>query len=140
MKYSSIGRKKLNEKRKSSLERLRKYLQKTRYGYFAGTFLFAVAPLPSNMLFISYGLMNARSLGIIAGFWAGRFAIYLLMIYASGYVFQPLSQILGDNLAAVIVTDIIGVGMTVAVLLVDWDKLISERRIAFIRPKFLQRH
>lgn len=139
MKYSSFGRKHLNEKRKSSLEKLQKYLQKTKYGYFAGTFIFAIAPLPSNMLFISYGLMKARSLGIIFGFWAGRFVVYLIMIYVSGYVFQPISQILGDNLLAVIITDIAGVGMTIAILLIDWETLISERKIVIIRPKFLQR-
>ncbi|AFU60260.1 DedA family protein [Candidatus Nitrososphaera gargensis Ga9.2] len=140
LKYSSIGRRRLNEKRKSSLERLRDYLQKTRYGYFASTFIFALTPLPSNMLFISYGLMNARSfLGIVAGFWIGRFAVYLLMIYVSGFVYQPISQILGDNLTAVIITDIAGMGMTVAILMVDWDRAISERKIALIRPRFLQR-
>jgi uncharacterized membrane protein YdjX (TVP38/TMEM64 family) len=139
MKYSSIGRKKLNEKRKSSLERLQKYLQKTRFGYFAGTLIFALTPLPSNMLFISYGLMSARSMGIIIGFWTGRFIVYLAMIHVSGYVFQPLSEILGDNLIAVIITDIVGVGMTAAILLVDWDRAITEHRITIIRPRFLQR-
>ncbi|HXG06291.1 MAG TPA: hypothetical protein VNI77_03080, partial [Nitrososphaera sp.] len=89
MKYSSIGRRKLNERRKSSLERLHNYLRGTRFGYFAGTFIFAMTPLPSNMLFISYGLMSARSMGIVFGFWTGRFIVYLTMIYVSGYVFQP---------------------------------------------------
>ncbi len=139
MKYSSIGRRKLDEKRKSSLERLQKYLQKRRFGYFAGTFIFALTPLPSNMLFISYGLMSAHSMGIILGFWTGRFIVYLTMIHVSGYVFQPLSQILGDNLTAVIITDIIGVCMTAAILLVDWDRAITEHKIAIIRPRFLQR-
>jgi hypothetical protein len=63
------------------LEKLRKYLEKTRYGYLFGTLLFAMTPLPSNMLFISYYLMNAKSLGIVAGFWMGRFIVYLIMIY-----------------------------------------------------------
>jgi hypothetical protein len=139
LKYSSVGRKKLNEKRKSSLERLQKYLQKTKYGYFVGSFVFALTPLPSNMLFISYGLMNARSLGIVAGFWAGRFIVYLVLIYVSGYVFRPLAEIFGDNLTAVIVTDVVGVAMTAAILLVDWDAVVSERRFAIIKPKFLQR-
>jgi hypothetical protein len=136
LKYSSIGRKRLNEKRKSSLERLRNYLQKTKYGYFLSSFVFALTPLPSNMLFISYGLMNAQSIGIIAGFWAGRFIVYLVLIYVSGYVFQPLAEIFGDNLTAVIFTDVLGIAMTIAVLLVDWDAVISERRLAIIRPRF----
>lgn len=139
LKYSSVGRKTMNEKRKSSLERLQKYLQKTKYGYFVGSFVFALTPLPSNMLFISYGLMNARSVGIVAGFWAGRFIVYLVLIYVSGYVFRPLAEIIGDNLTAVIITDIIGVAMTAAVLLIDWDAVVTERRLAIIKPKFLRR-
>jgi hypothetical protein len=66
-----------------SLEKLRKYLEKTRYGYLIGTLLFALMPLSSNMLFISYGLINAKSLGIIIGFWIGRFIVYLGMISLS---------------------------------------------------------
>ena len=60
LQLSTIGRKALNDHRKSSLEKLRKYLEKTKYGYLIGTLLFALLPLPSNMLFISYGLMNAN--------------------------------------------------------------------------------
>jgi hypothetical protein len=139
LKYSSVGRKTMNEKRKSSLERMQKYLQKTKYGYFVSSFVFALTPLPSNMLFISYGLMKARSLGIVAGFWAGRFIVYLVLIYVSGYVFKPLAEIIGDNLTAVIMTDIIGVALTAAVLLIDWDAVVTERRLAIIKPKFLRR-
>ena len=59
LKVSTIGRKAMNEHRKNSLQKLRNYLEKTRYGYLFGTLLFALTPLPTNMLFISYGLMNA---------------------------------------------------------------------------------
>jgi len=54
LQLSTIGRKAINDHRKSSLEKLRKYLEKTRYGYLIGTLLFALLPLPSNMLFISW--------------------------------------------------------------------------------------
>ena len=60
LKVSTIGRKAMNEHRKNSLQKLRNYLEKTRYGYLFGTLLLALTPLPSNMLFISYGLMNAK--------------------------------------------------------------------------------
>jgi membrane protein DedA with SNARE-associated domain len=49
LQLSTIGRKAINDHRKSSLEKLRKYLEKTRYGYLIGTLLFAIAPLLSNM-------------------------------------------------------------------------------------------
>jgi membrane protein DedA with SNARE-associated domain len=51
LQFSTLGKKAIKEHRKSSFEKPRKYLEKTRYGY---ELLFALLPLPSNMLFMSY--------------------------------------------------------------------------------------
>jgi membrane protein YqaA with SNARE-associated domain len=135
LQVSKIGRKVINEHRKSSLEKLRKYLEKTRYGYLVGTLLFALTPLPSNMLFISYGLMNAKSLGIIAGFWIGRFIAYLLMINLSKYFVDYFKEILNSDIQSIFIIDIIGIIMTLFMLLIDWNILFSERKLVFIKPK-----
>ena len=132
---STIGRKAMNEHRKSSLEKLRKYLDKTRYGYLLGTLLFALTPLPSNMLFISFGLMNAKSLGIIAGFWIGRFIVYMIMISLSTYFVDYFKEILNSDIKSIIIIDIIGIVMTLFMLFIDWNILFSERRLVFIKPK-----
>ena len=135
LQVSTIGRKAINDQRKSSLEKLRKYLEKTRYGYLFGTLLFALTPLPSNMLFISYGLMNAKSLGIIAGFWIGRFITYLLMISLSKYFVDYFKEILNSDIQSIFIIDIIGIIMTLFMLLIDWNILFSERKLVFIKPK-----
>jgi membrane protein YqaA with SNARE-associated domain len=135
LQVSKIGRKVINEHRKSSLEKLRKYLEKTRYGYLVGTLLFALTPLPSNMLFISYGLMNAKSLGIIAGFWIGRFIAYLLMINLSKYFVDYFKESLNSDIQSIFIIDIIGIIMTLFMLLIDWNILFSERKLVFIKPK-----
>jgi membrane protein YqaA with SNARE-associated domain len=135
LQVSTIGRKAINDQRKSSLEKLRKYLEKTRYGYLFGTLLFALTPLPSNMLFISYGLMNAKSLGIIAGFWIGRFIAYLLMISLSKYFVDYFKEILNSDIQSIFIIDIIGIIMTLFMLLIDWNILFSERKLVFIKPK-----
>jgi membrane protein YqaA with SNARE-associated domain len=135
LKYSSLGRNKLSERRKASLKRLECFLQNKRYGYFLGTLIFAVTPLPSNMLFISYGLMNVKSIGIVAGFWIGRVAVYLLMMFISGFIFTPLASIAQDNFIGVLITDIAGILMTIFALVIDWEKAIYERRLAIIKPR-----
>lgn len=135
LQVSTIGRKVINDQRKSSLEKLRKYLEKTRYGYLFGTLLFALTPLPSNMLFISYGLMNAKSLGIIAGFWIGRFIAYLFMISLSKYFVDYFKEILNSDIQSIFIIDIIGIIMTLFMLLIDWNILFSERKLVFIKPK-----
>ena len=137
LEISTLGRKAINDHRKNSLESLKKYLKKTRYGYLFGTLLFALAPLPSNMLFISYGLMNVKSMSIIIGFWIGRFVTYILMITLSKYFVDYFDQILNSDIQSVIIIDIIGVIMTLFVLFIDWNILFAERRLVFIKPKGL---
>lgn len=135
LQVSTIGRKAINEHRKSSLEKLKNYLEKTRYGYLFGTLLFALTPLPSNMLFISYGLMNAKSVGIIAGFWIGRFIAYMLMINLSKYFVDYFRGVLNSDIQSLVIIDIIGIIMTLFMLLIDWNILFSERKLVFIKPK-----
>jgi membrane protein YqaA with SNARE-associated domain len=137
LQISTLGRKTINDHRKNSLESLKKYLEKTRYGYLFGTMLFALAPLPSNMLFISYGLMNVKSMGIIIGFWIGRFVAYILMITLSKYFVDYFDQILNSDIQSIIIIDIIGIIMTLFVLFIDWNILFAERRLVFIKPKGL---
>jgi membrane protein YqaA with SNARE-associated domain len=135
LQLSTIGRKAINDHRKSSLEKLKKYLEKTRYGYLIGTLLFAIAPLPSNMLFISYGLMNAKSIGIVVGFWIGRFVAYIIMIHLSIYFVDYFRKILNSDIQSLLIIDIIGIIMTLFMLLIDWNILFSERKLVFIKPK-----
>ncbi|MBA3750544.1 MAG: hypothetical protein H0X03_06580 [Nitrosopumilus sp.] len=133
--FSSIGRRFIDETRKSSLDRLKKYLEKTKYGYFVGTMIFALTPLPSNMLFISYGIMKARSIGIIAGFWIGRFIAYLLMINLSNYFFKSFNDLFKNDITFTILVDITGIIMTLLIIFINWDILISQHKLVFIKPK-----
>ncbi len=135
LQLSTFGRKAIKDQRKSSLEKLRKYLEKTRYGYFIGTLLFALLPLPSNMLFISYGLINAKSISIIVGFWLGRFLVYIIMIYVSSYFFNSFKEILNSDIQTLILMNIVGILMTLFMLLIDWNILFSEHKLSFIKPK-----
>jgi membrane protein YqaA with SNARE-associated domain len=135
LQLSTVGRKAINDHRKNSLDRFRKYLEKKRYGYLIGTLLFALLPLPSNMLFISYGLMKAKSIGIVVGFWLGRFLAYFIMINLSQYFFNYFKDILNADLPSLIFIDIVGILMTLLMLLIDWNTLLSDHKLVFIRPK-----
>ena len=135
LQLSTVGRKAIYDHRKNSLDRFRKYLEKKRYGYLIGTLLFALLPLPSNMLFISYGLMKAKSIGIVVGFWLGRFLAYFIMINLSQYFFNYFKDILNADTPSLIFIDIVGILMTLLMLLIDWNTLLSDHKLVFIRPK-----
>ena len=60
-KMSGLFRKFIAEEQKSNLDIIGDYLNQKKYGYLVASFLFGATPLPSNMLFITYGLMRAKS-------------------------------------------------------------------------------
>jgi len=87
------------------------------------------------MLFISYGLINAKSLGIIIRFWIERFIVYLGMISISKYFVDYFKHILKSDIQSIFIIDIIGIIMTLFMLLIDWNILFSEHKLVFIKPK-----
>ncbi len=135
MKLSTLGRRVINSQRKSSVDKLKNYLDQKKIGYFLGTMIFAILPLPSNMLFVSYGIMKVKTIQVIAGFWIGRFIVYLMMIYLSKSILKNLVPDL-NQISSMIWIDIAGILMTSILLLLDWNKLISEHKLAFIKPNF----
>ena len=88
-KISGLFRRFVGQEQKSNLDIIGGYLNRKKYGYVIASFLFGATPLPSNMLFITYGLMKAKSLGIYVGFWFGRTISYIIMIYFGNAVLTP---------------------------------------------------
>jgi len=97
-KFSGLFRRFVGEEQKSNLDIIGNYLNQKKYGYVIASFLFAATPLPSNMLFITYGLMRAKSLGIYVGFWFGRTISYIIMIHFGNAVLTPFLEIFEDRL------------------------------------------
>ncbi len=120
---------------RSHLDAVGGYLNGKRHGYALASFLFAATPLPSNMLFVAYGLMSARGIGLYLGFWAGRAVSYYVMVSISGFVLAPLLQLFEDRLVGILVADAAGVASVVLFASVNWTVLIRERRIRFVRPR-----
>ncbi|MFQ5573288.1 MAG: hypothetical protein ACE5EJ_03450, partial [Nitrosopumilaceae archaeon] len=86
---SGFFRKFVGKEQKSNLDVIGNYLNRKKFGYPLASFLFAATPLPSNMLFVAYGLMRAKSIGLYIGFWFGRLISYYIMITISEVVLTP---------------------------------------------------
>ena len=123
------------EEQKSNLDVIGDYLNQKKYGYVITSFLFGATPLPSNMLFIAYGLMRAKSLGIYVGFWFGRTISYIAMIYFGNAVLTPLLEIFENRLTGILLIDAAGIGMIFLFASVNWTLLITQRKIKFVKPK-----
>ena len=134
-RISGLFRKFVGAEQKSNLDMIGDYLNKKKYGYLMTSFLFGATPLPSNILFITYGLMRAKSVGIYIGFWIGRTISYIIMIYFGNAVLTPFLEMFEDRLTAILLIDGVGIGLIVLFACVNWTVLLTQRKIKFVKPK-----
>ena len=134
-KISGFFRRFVNKEHKSNLDFIGSWLNKKKYGYALASFLFAATPLPSNMLFVTYGLMKAKSIGLYVGFWFGRVASYYIMISISEVVLTPFLQLFEDRYVGILLADGFGIGVVILFTSINWILLLTKRKLKFVRPK-----
>ncbi len=134
-RISGLFRKFVGEEQKSNLDMIGSYLNKKKHGYLIASFLFGATPLPSNILFITYGLMRAKSVGIYVGFWFGRTISYIIMIYFGNTVLTPFLEMFEDRLTGILLIDGIGIILIILFACVNWTVLLTQRKIKFVEPK-----
>ena len=132
---SGYFRKIVGNQQKSNLDSIGDFLNRKRFGYIISSFLFAATPLPSNMLFIAYGLMRAKSFGLYVGFWFGRLISYYIMITISKIVLTPFIELFEDRYIGILVADVLGIGVVIFFTCIDWNLLLVSRKFKLIKPK-----
>jgi hypothetical protein len=134
-KISGFFRKFIGEEQKSNLDVIGDYLNRKKFGFVIASFLFGATPLPSNMLFITYGLMRAKNIGIYVGFWVGRVLSYIVMIYFGNAVLKPFLEIFEDRLLGILLVDVVGIILIIFFACINWSILITQRKLKFTKPK-----
>ena len=132
---SGFFRRFVGKEQKSNLDAIGNFLNRKKFGYVLTSFLFAATPLPSNMLFVAYGMMKAKSIGLYFGFWLGRVLSYYIMITISSAVLTPFLELFEDKIIGILVADIVGIGVVVVFTCINWQTLLLERKLQFGRPK-----
>jgi len=132
---SGFFRRFVGKEQKSNLDAIGNFLNRKKFGYVLTSFLFAATPLPSNMLFVAYGMMRAKSIGLYFGFWVGRLMSYYIMITISSVVLTPFLELFEDKIIGILVADIVGIGVVVIFTCINWKTLLLERKLQFVRPK-----
>ena len=136
LKYlSKFFRGLVGKDQKSNLDAIGEFLNRKRFGYIITSFLFAATPLPSNMLFVAYGMMRAKSIGLYVGFWVGRVLSYYIMITISKAVLTPFLSLFEDRYIGILVADGLGIGVVILFTCIDWKILLLERKFVIHRPK-----
>ena len=132
---SSFFRRFVGKEQKSNLDTVGNFLNRKKFGYVLTSFLFAATPLPSNMLFVAYGMMKAKSIGLYFGFWLGRVLSYYIMITISSVVLAPFLELFEDKIIGILLADVVGIGVVVVFTCINWQTLLLERKLRFARPK-----
>ena len=132
---SSFFRRFVGKEQKSNLDVIGNFLNRKKFGYVLTSFLFAATPLPSNMLFVAYGMMKAKSIGLYFGFWLGRVLSYYIMITISSVVLAPFLELFEDKIIGILLADVVGIGVVVVFTCISWQTLLLERKLRFVRPK-----
>ena len=125
----------VGKEQKSNLDAIGEFLNKKRFGYIITSFLFAATPLPSNMLFVAYGMMRAKSIGLYVGFWIGRVLSYYVMITISKVVLTPFLTLFEDRYIGILVADGLGIGVVILFTCIDWKILLLERKLVIHRQR-----
>ena len=132
---SGFFRRFVGKEQKSNLDAIGNFLNRKKFGYVLTSFLFAATPLPSNMLFVAYGMMRAKSIGLYFGFWLGRVLSYYIMITISSVILTPFLELFEDKIIGILLADVVGIGVVVVFTCISWQTLLLERKLRFVRPK-----
>ena len=131
-----LRKKLLSEAHRANIDVIKERLQK-RPALTVGLFLFyAFSPLPSNFLFIAYGLTGLPLVRVALPFFIGRLASYGFFILggaAAGRRFGIDSAPSGVYaLAWFISTQILILGALYGFTRIDWKALLDRRKLTFL--------
>ena len=80
-------------------------------------------------------MMKAKSIGLYFGFWLGRVLSYYIMITVSSVVLAPFLELFEDKIIGILLADVVGIGVVVVFTCINWQALLLERKLQFVRPK-----
>src|SRR3970040_1810714 len=120
---------------KSNLTVIGNYLNKKKYGYVISSFVFAVTPLPDNILFVAYGLIKAKSVGMYIGFWFGKLLAFYVMLTISPTVLITFTKLFEDRLVGILLADGLGIVAIIVFAAIDWNILLNEKKLRLVKPR-----
>ena len=119
----------------SNLTVIGDYLNKKKYGYIISSFVFAITPLPDNILFVAYGLIKAKSIGMYIGFWFGKLLAFYVMLTISPAILIPFTRLFEDRLVGILLADGLGIIAIIVFAAIDWNILLNKKKLRLVKPR-----
>ncbi len=118
------GRAVISEERQRKMDYMVKVFD--RYGFFA-IFLFALTPLPDDLLFIPLGIMRYRLIKAFVPSLLGKLLMSFILAYSGHLSIEFIRDLLGEGgLIGAIVTVILLIVIIVAILKIDWERVFEK--------------
>ncbi len=118
------GRVVLSKERRRKMDYMMKVFH--RYG-FAAIFLFALTPLPDDLLFIPLGIMRYRFLKAFIPAFLGKMLMCFILAYSGYWSVEVIEIVFGEGgLLGVVITTALLVIVIVAILRIDWEKVFKK--------------
>lgn len=118
------GRGVLSEKRRRKMDYMMKVF--LRYG-FAAIFLFALTPLPDDLLFIPLGIMRYRFVKAFIPAFLGKLLMCLILAYSGYLSIEVIKVVFGEGgWVGIVITSAFLIIVIVAVLKIDWEKVFER--------------
>jgi membrane protein YqaA with SNARE-associated domain len=122
----------LSESARANVDTIRGELEKRPKLTFGVLLFYAFTPLPSNYLFIAYGMTTMNLLRIAIPFLLGRFVSYAVWAQGAAVISDRLdvdgSEALGYFSIYFVITQCLLLGIVYAFTLVDWGTLLHQRK------------
>jgi membrane protein YqaA with SNARE-associated domain len=119
------GRKVITGKYKKNLDFLTKIVNK--FGLIA-IFIFALTPLPDDLIFIPLGIMRYNPVKAVLPALAGKFLMNLIIAYGGRYSIEFIGDVfgIGNDLISSLLIFAAGVAVTIIMFRVDWGKYFEK--------------
>jgi len=124
------GRRIISDKNKRKMDYLLKLFG--RFWPFA-IFLFALTPLPDDLIFIPLGVMQYSLLKAIMPALIGKFCMSLIIVYSARFTVHIAREIFGvegegfSALISMVVASVLLVIIFIVMFKVDWEKIFEKR-------------
>lgn len=120
----NIGDKVLPKRQKRNIEYLKEFfveIENPKIAFIIA-FFYALSPLPTNALFVVAGIAHLRVLTLIGGFFFGELLSNIVYIT----VLETAIEEVTFSTYEYLLMGIIGVGIAVAIFVIDWRKIIKS--------------
>lgn len=137
LSQSIIRNKLLNTKTKENIDVLKSALEQRKNQTVGALLIYSFTPLPSNYLFIAYGLTSLPIKLIAVPFFIGRLTSYTIWIFLGQEAYKSLdidAGLFGGYLSVYFVlTQLFVLLLTYLFTKIDWRAMLGEKKLKWLK-------